>query len=78
MDNRKYFKYGLRPIIEEKEDKIRTYYAFQWETGEFKEDMTYFSKINHDLAGDREDLTKEEFDTYVKQLREERGFEIED
>lgn len=40
--------------------------------------MTYFSKINHDLSGDREDLTKEEFDTYVKQLREERGFEAED
>ena len=79
MENRKYFKYGSRPIYSEEKPKgIVRFYAFQWDTGKFKEDFSYRGKIFHDLAGDREDLTKEEFDTYVKQKREEKGFEVED
>jgi len=74
-----YYKYGLRPIYSEENPKnVIRFYAFQWETGEFEEDFSYRRKINHDLAGDREDLTKEEFDIYVKQLREDRGFEAEE
>lgn len=79
MEERKYFKYGSRPIYSEEKPKgIVRYYAFQWETGQFKEDFSYDRKINFDFSGDRQDLTKEEFDSYVKQKREERGFEIED
>jgi len=35
--------------------------------------MTYSSKIFHDLSGDAVELTKEEFDAYVKKLKEEKG-----
>ena len=68
-----YYKYGLRPVYEEKEENYSTFYAFQWDTGEFKEDMTYFLKIYHDVSNEREDLTKQEFEAYVKKLKEERG-----
>jgi hypothetical protein len=68
-----YYKYGFRPVYEEKEENYTTFYAFQWDTGEFKEDMTYFLKIYHDVSNEREDLTKQEFEAYVKKIKEERG-----
>ncbi len=71
---KQYYKYGLRPIysIENPKGVIR-FYAFQWDTGEFKEDMTYLLKIYHDVSNDKEDLTKQEFDAYVLKLKKERG-----
>jgi len=69
---KKFYKYGLRPIFEEVEDRYSTFYAFQFDTGEFKEDMTYASKIWSDFSGDKEDLTEEEFNMYVEELRRER------
>ena len=74
----KYFKSGLRPVFQEIEKEYDTYYAFQWDTGEFKEDMEYGDKIDFDPSGDVEELTKEEFDAYVKKLREDGGFEVND
>ena len=72
MDKKKYYKYGLRPVFtEEKSKGIIRVYAFQWDTGEFKEDMTYFSKISFDFSGDKEDLSELEFDDYVKKLKSE-------
>lgn len=70
---KKFYKYGLRPIIEEIEPEFSTFYAFQWETGEFKEDMTYASKIWFDSSGDKEDLTEAEFNIYVEKMKQERG-----
>lgn len=70
---KKYYKYGLRPIIEEVEIEFSTFYAFQWETGEFKEDMTYASKIWYDFSGDREELSEQEFNAYVEKLKKEKG-----
>ena len=78
MMEKKYYKSGFRPIIQEINKDYDIFYAFQWETGNFKKDMTYNHQINYDPDGDVEELTKSEFDVYVKQLREERGFEIED
>ena len=72
---KKFYRYGTRPIIEEIEPEFSTFYAFQWETGEFKEDMTYASKIWYDPSGDREDLTEQEFNAYVEKLRKEGGFD---
>lgn len=69
----KYYKYGLRPIIEDIEPEFSTFYAFQWDTGEFKEDMTYASKIWFDFSGEKEDLSKQEFEIYVNSLKKERG-----
>lgn len=70
---KKYYKYGLRPIIEEVNSEYSTFFVFQWETGKFKEDMTYASKIWFDTSGDKEDLTKAEFENYVNQLKKERN-----
>jgi hypothetical protein len=37
----RYFIYGKRPVYSEETVKgVRRYYAFQWDTGEFKEDMS--------------------------------------
>ena len=69
---KKYYKYGLRPIIEEIEPEFSTFYAFQWDTGEFKEDMTYMRKIRFDFSGDREDMTESEFNVYVDKLKKEK------
>ena len=68
----KYYKYGLRPIIEEVEPEFSTFYAFQWDTGEFKEDMTYASKIWYDFSGETEELTESEFNTYLEKVKKER------
>jgi len=67
----KYYKSGLRPVYREIEKDYSIFYAFQWDTGEFKEDMTYNHQIRMDPDGDVEELTKEEFDNYVEQLRKE-------
>lgn len=69
----KYYKLGSRPIYEEIEPEFSTFFAFQWETGKFKEDMTYASKISFDFSGDNEEITKEEFDRYVLKIKLERG-----
>lgn len=66
-----YFKSGLRPIYREIYENYSIFYAFQWETGLFKEDMTYNHQIRFDPDGDVEELTKEQFDTYVEELRQE-------
>jgi hypothetical protein len=43
---KKYYKFGLRPIFsEEATNGIIRFYAFQWDTGSFKEDMTYLLKM---------------------------------
>ena len=70
---KKFYKYGTRPIIEEIEPDFSTFYAFQWETGEFEEDMTYASKIWQDFSGDAEELTETDFNLYVEKLKEERN-----
>lgn len=69
---KKYYKYGLRPIYsQEKPENIVRFYAFQWETGKFEEDFSYRRKIFHDLSGEAEEVKKEEFDAYVEELRKE-------
>lgn len=69
-----YFTYGDRPVYkEEKVLGIPRYYAFQWETGEFKEDISYFRKITNDLSGDAEEVNESDFKKYVEKLKKEKG-----
>jgi len=70
---KKFYKCGLRPIIEEIEPEFSTFYAFQWDTGNFEEDMTYASKIWFDFSGESETLTESEFNDYVDKLKKEKG-----
>ena len=70
---KQYYICGLRPVVEEIEKEYKTYYAFQWDTGEFKEDMTYLRKISNDQSGETEKVSKEKFDDYVAKLKKERG-----
>lgn len=69
----KYYVVGLRPVIWEKRKDYDTFLAFQWETGEFKQDMQYNEAIYFDASGDVEEYSKKEFDQYVKKLKKERG-----
>ena len=69
-----YYKYGTRTIYSEEEPEgVVRYYAFQWETGDFEEDFSYRRKINHDLSGEKEELTETDFNLYVEKLKEERN-----
>ena len=70
---KKFYIYGVRPIFEKVEENYSTFYAFQFDTGEFKEDMTYASKIWSDFSGDAKEFTEEEFNAYVRELKTERG-----
>lgn len=70
----KYYRCGLRPVIQEIEEEFDTFYAFQWNTGEFKEDMEYNHEINFDPSGEVEEINKKEFDAYVEKIRKEKGF----
>lgn len=70
---KKYYKSGLRPIIREIYDDYEMYYSFQWDNGEFKQDMQYMYLIYNDPSGDVEEITLQEFDDYVKKLKMERG-----
>lgn len=72
--DKKYYIYGERPIYsEENTNGVERFYAFQWDTGKFKEDMTYMWKLFHDLSGEGKEITKEEFDSYVKVIKERKG-----
>ncbi|MBX7226141.1 MAG: hypothetical protein K1X55_08920 [Chitinophagales bacterium] len=71
---KKYYVYGERPIFSEEKPKgIVRYYAFQWNTGEFEEDIRYRLKLFHDTSGEGKEITKEEFDTYVKEIKDRKG-----
>jgi hypothetical protein len=68
--SKKYYKYAIRPVYsEEKPIDVVRFYAYQWDSGEFKEDFSYSRKIFHDLSGEAEEVTKQEFDNYVEELR---------
>lgn len=69
----KYYISGLRPVKGEIFADYEMYYAFQWETDDFKQDMRYNHQIHFDPSGDVEELSKEEFDKYVEKLKKERG-----
>lgn len=69
---REYYIYGQRPIVMEKAG-VERYFAFQWDSGEFAEDMTYLHKISFDFSGDAEKVTEEKFFEVVGQLRRDRG-----
>lgn len=71
---KKYYKYGLRPVYSEENPKgVVRFYAFQWELGEFKEDFSYRRKIYHDISGDLEELSEADFKDYVNTIKKERG-----
>lgn len=71
--SKKYYISGLRPIIREIHGDYEVYYSFQWETGLFKQDMTYMEKIYYDPNGDVEEVSESEFNSYVEKLKKERG-----
>ena len=73
MQTTTYYIYGARPVFAVQTDGIRRFYAFQWETGRFVEDISYFRKISHDLAGEAEMVTKNAFGQYVAKLKREKG-----
>lgn len=66
---KKYYTCGLRPIVREIYTDCELYYSYQWETGVFKKDMSYLNKVYNDPDGDVEEITKEKFDAYVKELK---------
>lgn len=71
---KKYFKVGLRPVFYKQLNKESFVYVFNWETGDFFDDFRYYKKIFSGLYADEtEEISKEEFDSYVKQLKKERG-----
>lgn len=63
---KRYYKYATGPVYSEEKPKgVIRFYAFQMET----EDFTYMSKILHDLSGEAQEITQNEFEDYVNQLK---------
>ena len=61
---------GLRPVKAlETQDGGLDVQAYNWDTKEFERHMEYFSVI-YGTQDDVEEVTKEEFDKYVKTLQE--------
>jgi hypothetical protein len=69
----KYYTVGDRPVIQEIHETFDNFLAFQWKTGDFKQEMRYNHDINFDPSGDVEELSKEAFDNYVEKLKKEKG-----
>jgi len=66
---KKYYISGLRPVVREIYTDYEMYYSYQWETGVFKQDMSYLDKVYYDPDGDVEEITKDKFDAYVQELQ---------
>jgi len=64
---------GNRPImIQRNHEGHAGAYAFDWETGKFELNMSYFNRAYGGFAGEEtelEELSKENFDKYVENLR---------
>ena len=66
---------GARPIkAVSTEDGGMTILVFDWDTGEFKRDLSYLTVAVWGDSDDVEYLSEEEFNSYVEKLRRERGF----
>lgn len=70
---KKYYICGLRPVIVEVYETYRDYLAMNWETGIFEQNFRYSHQINFDPSGDVEEVSKQEFNTYVEKLKKEKG-----
>ncbi|MEO1053735.1 MAG: hypothetical protein AAFX87_24070 [Bacteroidota bacterium] len=64
---------GLRPVKAfDTEDGGLDIHAFNWETKAFERHMEYLSVIYFGTQYDVEEVTKEEFDRYVEELRSKK------
>lgn len=45
---KKFYICGTRPVIREIHNDYEEYFSFQWETGQFKQDMQYMENIYFD------------------------------
>lgn len=71
IKNEKYCIVGLRPVKALKNpDGGLGIYAYNWDTKDFDRHPEYLSVIYFGSQDDVEEVTKEEFDQYVKTLQE--------
>jgi hypothetical protein len=69
---KKFYICGTRPVIREIHNDYEEYFSFQWETGQFKQDMQYMENIYFDSSGDVKEVSETEFNTYVEKLKNEK------
>ena len=69
MLEQKYCKVGDRPVKGIRNNKGFGIYVFNWESGSFDLNQDYLEKIYFGSMDDIEELTKQEFESYVEELR---------
>lgn len=71
---KRFFKVGLRPVYFDEINNEEFVFVFDWENGSFKDDFTYYKKIfSGPQMDDTEEITENEFNTYVEKLKKEIG-----
>lgn len=70
---KKFYICGERPVIVEDYGDYDDYLAFDWETGEFKQNFRYAQQVNFDPDGDVEEISESEFIIYVEKLKKKLG-----
>lgn len=66
---KKYYLVGLKPVIREIYSDYENFLVYQWDTGFFKQDISYMEKIWNDISGDSEEKNESDFFDYVEKLR---------
>jgi len=72
---KKYYVVGLRPVYSEYSDSgehINTL-SFNWETGNFEQDWTYYTRIILGKVDELEILNEEDFNLLVAGIRKKRN-----
>jgi hypothetical protein len=71
---KRYFKVGLRPVYFEEINDEEFVFVFDWNSGFFKDDFTYYKRLfSGPHMDDTNEMTESEFNTYVEKLRKERS-----
>ncbi len=71
---KRYFKVGLRPVYFEEINNEEFVFVFDVNNGSFKEDFSYYKRLFFGpFMDETEELSEQEFNTYVEKLKKERG-----
>lgn len=65
----------MRPVYFEEINDEEFVFVFDWETGSFLDDFTYYKKIfSGPNMDDTEEISESEFNSYLEKLKNEKGF----
>lgn len=70
VSKKKFYIIGVRPVYVEIEESNEEIFSFDWNTGDFKEDFSYYGQIFHGPdTTETVEVTESEFNNQVEKLR---------